>query len=136
MIVPNLFMFFTYITYILCLSKYHLDYFILLEFCSKLHQRSAQRLRDVCSKNGGVFIKVGQHISSLEYLLPHEYTQTMKIFHNQAPQTSLEDLYRVIEDDLGKKVIQISVFKIHLLRVHWRKLDLALSFIVLHFLCI
>ena len=58
----------------------------------------------MCSRNGGAFIKVGQHIGTLEYLLPPEYVQTMKIFHNEAPQSQLKDLYRVIEEDLGQKV--------------------------------
>ena len=30
-------------------------------------------------KNGGVFIKVGQHIGALDYLLPEEYVNTMKV---------------------------------------------------------
>ena len=33
-----------------------------------------------------------------------EYVQTMKVFHNQAPQSALEDLYKVIEEDLGQPV--------------------------------
>ena len=58
----------------------------------------------MCCKNGGVFIKVGQHVGTLEYLLPKEYVQTMKVLHNQAPQSPVEDLYRVFEEDIGKKV--------------------------------
>lgn len=71
---------------------------------SQIHKRSAERLREMCSKNGGAFIKVGQHIGSLEYLLPMEYVKTMKVFHNEAPQSALCDLYKVIEEDLGTKV--------------------------------
>ncbi|KAK7103933.1 aarF domain-containing protein kinase 1-like [Littorina saxatilis] len=74
------------------------------EIKSQIHQRSAERLREMCKKNGGAFIKVGQHIGSLEYLLPKEYVRTMKIFHNEAPQSELKELYKVIEDDLGEKV--------------------------------
>nr|KAG5698084.1 hypothetical protein BaRGS_031774 [Batillaria attramentaria] len=29
----------------------------------------------------------------------------MKVFHNEAPQSALEDLYKVIEEDLGTKVV-------------------------------
>jgi aarF domain-containing kinase len=75
----------------------------------QVHKRSAERLREMCSKNGGCFIKVGQHVGSLEYLLPAEYVKTMKIFHNEAPQSELEDVYRVIEEDLGKKVGNVLV---------------------------
>ena len=69
-----------------------------------MHSRSALRLRDMCCKNGGAFIKVGQHVGTLEYLLPKEYVQTMKVLHNQAPQSPVEDLYMVFEEDLGRKV--------------------------------
>ena len=58
----------------------------------------------MCCKNGGAFIKVGQHVGTLEYLLPKEYVQTMKVLHNQAPQSPVEDMYRVFEEDLGMKV--------------------------------
>lgn len=66
--------------------------------------RSALRLREMCCANGGVFIKVGQHVGSLEYLLPKEYVDTMKILHDRAPKSKLQDLYKVIEQDLGQKV--------------------------------
>lgn len=54
--------------------------------------------------NKGVFIKVGQHIGSLEYLLPIEYVETMKILHSHAPQSPLKDIYSVIKEDLHKDV--------------------------------
>ena len=58
----------------------------------------------MCCKNGGAFVKVGQHLGSLEYLLPIEYVETMKILHDKAPQSDLEDLKKVFYEDLGKKV--------------------------------
>ena len=60
----------------------------------------------MCCANGGAFIKVGQTIVSLEYLLPMEYVTTMKVLLDKAPESKLEDLYRVIEEDLGQKVSQ------------------------------
>ncbi|XP_046338641.1 aarF domain-containing protein kinase 1-like [Haliotis rufescens] len=71
---------------------------------SMVHLRSALRLREMCCANGGVFIKVGQHVGSLEYLLPKEYVDTMKVLHDRAPKSKLQDLYKVIEQDLGQKV--------------------------------
>lgn len=58
----------------------------------------------MCCTNGGAFIKVGQHVGSLEYLLPVEYVETMKVLHDRAPQSPLSELYKVLEEDLGKKV--------------------------------
>ncbi|XP_022103707.1 uncharacterized aarF domain-containing protein kinase 1-like isoform X3 [Acanthaster planci] len=74
------------------------------ELKSKVHLRSAQRLYRLCCKNGGIFIKAGQHIGALDYLLPKEYVETMKVLHNDAPCSRLEDIKSVIEEDLHCKV--------------------------------
>ena len=58
----------------------------------------------MCCINGGAFIKVGQHLGALEYLLPKEYVETMKVLHSDAPQSPKEDLFKVIKEDLGKDV--------------------------------
>ena len=57
----------------------------------------------ICT-NKGVYIKVGQHIGSLDYLLPPEYVQTMKVLHSNAPKNPVEDLYKVIRQDLKVNV--------------------------------
>ncbi|XP_046656352.1 aarF domain-containing protein kinase 1-like [Daphnia pulicaria] len=67
---------------------------------SEVHLRSAQRLLKLCETNGGAFIKVGQHLGALDYLLPFEYVSTMKVLHSQAPQSSFEDVLNVIKEDL------------------------------------
>ena len=69
---------------------------------TQVHQRSADNLLDLCKKNGGCFIKVGQHIGALDYLLPDEYVSTMKILHSNAPKMDLRDIYSVIKEDLGQ----------------------------------
>ncbi|CAH1791947.1 unnamed protein product [Owenia fusiformis] len=74
---------------------------------SQVHLRSAVKLHDLCCKNGGCFIKVGQHIAALEYLLPSEYVTTLKVLHDDAPQSSLEDLSKVIREDLGHDISEI-----------------------------
>ena len=71
---------------------------------SEIHWRTAERLKVLCYQNGGLFVKVGQHIGALDYVLPHEYVQTMKVFHEDAPYSSLSSLYAVIQDDLGREV--------------------------------
>ncbi|XP_061700890.1 aarF domain-containing protein kinase 1 isoform X1 [Syngnathoides biaculeatus] len=77
---------------------------------SKVHQRSAERLRDLCCANRGTFIKVGQHLGALDYLLPEEYTSTLKVLHSQAPQSSMQEIEQVIREDLGKELSELFVF--------------------------
>lgn len=67
---------------------------------SDCHRRSAERLLDLCCKNGGIFIKVGQHIAALQYLVPMEYVETLSVLHNRAPRTAIKDIKKVIKEDL------------------------------------
>ncbi|XP_067894700.1 aarF domain-containing protein kinase 1 isoform X1 [Heterodontus francisci] len=76
---------------------------------SQVHRRSAEHLLDLCCANRGTFIKVGQHLGGLDYLLPEEYTNTLKILHSKAPQSSLHEIQQVIEEDLGKEISQLFV---------------------------
>ncbi|XP_072842592.2 aarF domain-containing protein kinase 1 [Pogona vitticeps] len=76
---------------------------------SQVHLRSAERLRDLCCTNRGTFIKVGQHLGALDYLLPEEYTSTLKVLHSQAPQSSMQEIEQVIQEDLGKGINDLFV---------------------------
>ncbi len=40
----------------------------------------------------------------MDYLLPTEYVNTMKILHNQAPESDVEELFETVETDLNCKV--------------------------------
>lgn len=70
------------------------------ELKSKVHTEAAKKLLDLCCANGGVYIKVGQHIAALDYLVPHEYVEVMKVLHSDAPRSNLKGLLRVLEEDL------------------------------------
>lgn len=69
---------------------------------SRVHKIAAEKLLQLICTNKGVYIKVGQHIGALEYLLPKEFVQTMKVLHSDAPQNPIEDLYKVIRQDLKR----------------------------------
>nr|CAB3220016.1 uncharacterized aarF domain-containing protein kinase 1-like [Phallusia mammillata] len=67
---------------------------------SKAHARSAKKMFNLCWKNRGTYIKVGQHLGAMDYLLPPEYTTAFKVLHSNAPQSSLEEIEQVIKEDL------------------------------------
>lgn len=69
---------------------------------SRVHKIAAEKLLELICTNKGVYIKVGQHIGALEYLLPKEFVNTMKVLHSDAPQNPIEDLYKVIRQDLKR----------------------------------
>lgn len=74
---------------------------------SKVHKYGAQKLLELCCANKGVYIKVGQHIGALDYLLPQEYVNTMRVLHSSAPQSSFKDILTVIKEDFKKDPYEI-----------------------------
>jgi len=69
-----------------------------------VHKKAAEKLLELCCINRGVYIKVGQHIGALDYLVPPEYVETMKVLHSQAPRSTIQEVYRVLREDLKQDV--------------------------------
>ncbi|KAK9917077.1 hypothetical protein WJX75_000654 [Coccomyxa subellipsoidea] len=68
----------------------------------KVHERSAERLQRLCFANGGIYIKLGQHIAQLDHLLPEEYVLTMRrTMLDQCPVSSYEEVAKIVKEDLG-----------------------------------
>ena len=63
----------------------------LLKAC---HKRCAERTLKTLEKNGSIFIKLGQHLSSMGYLLPLEWVETFIPLQDKCPVSS----YKSIED--------------------------------------
>nr|CAD7458716.1 unnamed protein product [Timema tahoe] len=72
-----------------------------------VHKTAAEKLLALCCTNRGVYIKVGQHIGALDYLLPKEYVETMKVLHSHAPCSKLEEIKRVLREDLKQDPMDI-----------------------------
>eukprot|EP00455_Lapot_gusevi_P018794 TRINITY_DN2030_c0_g3_i1.p1 TRINITY_DN2030_c0_g3~~TRINITY_DN2030_c0_g3_i1.p1 ORF type:complete len:560 (-),score=59.09 TRINITY_DN2030_c0_g3_i1:65-1678(-) len=74
---------------------------------SDLHQRSAERVLKLCETNKGLYIKVGQYLSTLTYVLPKEYTRTLQKLQDQAPTVDFATVKAVIKEDLGKEIDEV-----------------------------
>eukprot|EP00258_Populus_trichocarpa_P045787 XP_024461806.1 putative ABC1 protein At2g40090 isoform X2 [Populus trichocarpa] len=69
----------------------------------EVHLRSARKLQELCFKNGGIYIKLGQHLGQLEYLVPEEYVQTMReSMLNKCPVSSYDQVCEVFKKELGE----------------------------------
>ncbi|KAJ1855534.1 hypothetical protein GGH12_004878 [Coemansia sp. RSA 1822] len=78
---------------------------------SKVHVRAAEKVKRALMKNGGVYIKLGQHISAMQYVLPMEWCQTMQALQDRNTASSLDEIGQVIALDTGKTVDELfSVF--------------------------
>ncbi|KZO98931.1 ABC1-domain-containing protein [Calocera viscosa TUFC12733] len=73
---------------------------------SRCHKRSALRVLEALQRNGGIYIKLGQHVSSVR-LLPTEWTGTMRPLQDQCPSTPIEEVEALFLADTGRTLNQL-----------------------------
>ncbi|KAL0085269.1 ABC1 family-domain-containing protein [Phycomyces blakesleeanus] len=74
---------------------------------SACHQRSADHVLWGLQKLGGVYVKLGQHVSAMVYILPPEWTSTMAVLQDKCDPTSPQDIKNLFLADCGQSVDQI-----------------------------
>ncbi|KAJ5608285.1 hypothetical protein N7537_004904 [Penicillium hordei] len=71
------------------------------------HKRCAERTLRVLEKNGSIFIKLGQHLSSMGYLLPIEWTSTFIPLQDRCPVSSIESIGELFRKDTGQDMNEL-----------------------------
>ncbi|PYH45191.1 ABC1 kinase family protein [Aspergillus saccharolyticus JOP 1030-1] len=71
------------------------------------HKRCAERTLRVLEKNGSIFIKLGQHLSSMGYLLPMEWTTTFIPLQDKCPISSIESIEAMFLADTGRSIDEL-----------------------------
>lgn len=71
---------------------------------SACHKRCAERTLQAMEKNGSIFIKLGQHLSSLNYLLPNEWCDTFIPLQDRCPVSSFSSVDEMVKADTGKSL--------------------------------
>lgn len=71
------------------------------------HKRCAERTLRVLEKNGSIFIKLGQHLSSMGYLLPLEWTTTFIPLQDKCPVSSYESIEELFISDTGHRIDEL-----------------------------
>ncbi|KAK5104051.1 hypothetical protein LTS08_001935 [Lithohypha guttulata] len=74
-------------------------------FLKACHKRCAERVLVVSEKNGSIFVKLGQHISSMGYLLPYEWTTTFVPLQDKCPVSSYESIEDMYLRDTGRHLL-------------------------------
>ncbi|KAI9630648.1 hypothetical protein KEM48_013806 [Puccinia striiformis f. sp. tritici PST-130] len=77
----------------------HLDY-------QNTHLKAAQRILKVLKQNGGIYVKLGQHLSSVQ-LIPIGWSSTMKVLQDQCIPTPYPEINRLFVNDVGVEIDEL-----------------------------
>ncbi|XP_049850802.1 aarF domain-containing protein kinase 1-like isoform X1 [Schistocerca gregaria] len=69
--------------------------------------KTGQRLLQLCQKNQATFIKVGQHIASLNQILPREITTALSVLQDKVEPRPYKDIAFIFQQELRKNPGQI-----------------------------
>lgn len=86
------------------LGKQYQDEKERFEALGRCHKQCAEITLHALSTNGGIFIKFGQHIGAMTYLLPPEWTETMVPLQDRCPESTLEDIDEMFVQDTGRSL--------------------------------
>lgn len=65
------------------------------------HKRCAERVLDGLQKLGGIYVKLGQHVSAMTYILPIEWTSTLSVLQDRCDPTSADEIRALFLSDYG-----------------------------------
>ena len=66
----------------------------------EVHRRAAKLILNCCQKNGGLYVKFGQGIASMNHILPKPFREEFECLHDKAPSVPYCDVRKIIIEDL------------------------------------
>lgn len=69
---------------------------------------------ELFKKQGGLYVKCGQHLTSMYYLLPEEYCSTMRELTNRAAFVSYKAIAPVFKEEIGMSPKELYVLHVYL----------------------
>lgn len=73
------------------------------EQLAKIHERTAERILDLCFTNGGLYQKIGQAIAMQAQALPAIFQEKFRKFFDDTPQAPYKAIERVLREEYGDK---------------------------------
>lgn len=73
------------------------------ELIKPCHKRGAERLLEGCLANGGLYVKLGQGLVSMNHILPREYLETLVVLQDRALPKKPHDIEQLFQEDFGKQ---------------------------------
>ncbi|KAL3587249.1 hypothetical protein D5086_014116 [Populus alba] len=77
------------------------------EIWKRAHERNAKRVRNMMIQLGGLWVKLGQYLSTRADVLPSAYISLLKQLQDSLPPRPLQEVRRTIERELGKSMKEI-----------------------------
>ncbi|KAI5735191.1 hypothetical protein M8J77_015334 [Diaphorina citri] len=68
---------------------------------ASVHQRSANRILSMCLTNGGLYIKLGQGMVSLDHVLPRQYPHTLRALQDKCLLREKGEVDQLFLEDFG-----------------------------------
>ncbi|KAL7630789.1 UNVERIFIED_CONTAM: hypothetical protein RMT77_017219 [Armadillidium vulgare] len=65
------------------------------------HSRSAERILQGCLKNGGLYIKLGQGLVSMNHILPKEYLEILKVLQDKCLKRRTREVEELFKEEFG-----------------------------------
>ena len=73
----------------------------------KWHDRVAKKFLNLCTKNRGIYHKLGQYVGALDTIAPKEYVNVLRVLQDEGPSVPFYDIKIVIENDFKTKLENI-----------------------------
>lgn len=81
-----------------------------LERLERCHARAAQRILYGCLKNGGLYVKLGQGLVSMNHILPKPYMETLQVLQDKClTRRSSDEVQQLFLEDFGKSHTEMFV---------------------------
>ena len=76
------------------------------ENSDEVHRRVAHAMAQCLNKNGGMYIKFGQQMTTMSHVLPPEYVEELKVLYDAAETYPGPQMRKVVEYELGGRSIE------------------------------
>ena len=72
-----------------------------------VHTRVATRWFDLCRRNAGLYVKLGQQVATMNHVLPPEYVALFSQLHDRAPTFPYADVAALFQAECGRPVGEV-----------------------------
>ena len=73
------------------------------EILSQVHTRTARRILALCLENGGLYIKFGQGLVTMNHVLPKEFLDTLRVLQDRClTRRSETEVQEIFQEDFGR----------------------------------